>query len=235
MPRQSFGSESNPNSGYGPFAWQAWLRARERIENRPRLNLLVHVSSYSQDRGGAATQVSAHTRAWPGHGGDEGGKLPPMGSPVGREPKFRGHDGYGKGHYDAPRTDGNNKPLPSHKGVDIVTTPGEPIYSPVAGTVVTPFDPYRTIPEKRGKLSAIQIKTDDGHIVEVLYVDSTSANLKKGDKVKIGTPIGAAQDITKEVYPPRKDGSVMTNHVDIRIRDKNGTYHDPTPLIRGRR
>ena len=56
---------------------------------------LVHVSAYEQDRSGTATQVSEHTRARPGQGdGDKGGKgLPPMGSPVGREPKFRGCDG----------------------------------------------------------------------------------------------------------------------------------------------
>ena len=156
-----------------------------------------------------------------------------MGSPVGREPKFRGCDGYGCGYFGAPRTDGQNNPLPSHKGVDIVTEPGETIKSPVAGKVVEPyFDPYRTDSDKQKKLSAVWIETDDGHVVEVLYVDSKSAGLKKGDKAEIGTPIGTAQDITK-VYPPKERG-VMTNHVDIRIRDKNGVYKDPTPHIRGR-
>ena len=97
------------------------------------------------------------------------------------------------------------------------------------------FDPYRTNPDvnTRGKLSAVQIKTDDGHVVEVLYVDAKSAGLKKGDKIEIGMPIGKAQDLST-VYPPTSKGR-MTNHVDIRIKDKNGVYKDPTPLIRGRR
>ena len=216
------------------FARQAWLRMRERIRNESRINLLVHVSSYRQDRSGTATQVSEHTRSLPGQGGDKsgGGKVPPMGSPVGREPKFRGCDGYGCGHYGARRRrlDGT---VTEHKGVDIVTTPGETIKSPVAGTIVTPFDPYESDSDKRGKLSAIRIKTDDGHIVEVLYVDSNAAGPEKGDRVEIGTPIGRAQDLST-VYPPTKDGP-MTNHVDIRIKDKNGVYKNPTPHIRGKK
>jgi murein DD-endopeptidase MepM/ murein hydrolase activator NlpD len=235
MLKRPLSRTTNAIPGDGLFAKQAWIRARERIESRPRINLLVHVSSYARNRDGTATQVSEHTRAWPGQGGGtSAGKLPPMGSPVGREPKLRGCDGeYGCGYYGAPRTDRNRKPLPPHKGVDVVTTPGEPVNSPVAGTVVTPFDPYDSDTTKRGKLSAIQIKTDDGHIVEVLYVDSKSAGLKKGDNVEIGTPIGTAQDLST-VYPP-KGKDRMTNHVDIRIKDKNGVYHDPTPHIRGRR
>ena len=156
-----------------------------------------------------------------------------MGSPVGRIPEIRGRDGYGEGHFGAGRKDKWNNPLPPHKGGDVVTTPGETIKSPVAGTVLESFDPYRTDPEKQGKLSAVRIKTDDGHIVEVLYVNPETADLKRGDKVEIGTPIGTAQDITK-VYPPKKEG-VMTNHVDIRIKDKNGVYRDPTPHIRGKK
>jgi murein DD-endopeptidase MepM/ murein hydrolase activator NlpD len=217
----------------GLRARQAWDRMRERVRNDPRINLLVHVSSYSQDRDGAATQISEHTRAWPGQGGDKGGKLPPMGPPVGRTPQIRGRDGYGQGHFGATRTDKHGHPLPSHKGVDVVTTPGETIKSPVAGTVLEPFDPYRIDSEKQGKLSAVRIKTDDGHIVEVLYVDSNSANLKRGDKVEIGTPIGTAQDLST-VYPPTDKGR-MTNHVDIRIKDRNGIYRDPTPHIRGKK
>lgn len=86
---------------------------------------------------------------------------------------------------------------------------------------------------KRDKLSTVRIKTDDGHLVEVLYVDSRSADLKKGDKVEIGTPIGTAQDLSK-VYPP-VGKTRMTNHVDIRIKDTNGAYKDPTPHIRGQK
>ncbi|MEK7245096.1 MAG: peptidoglycan DD-metalloendopeptidase family protein, partial [Pseudomonadota bacterium] len=213
-------------------------RALKRIESRASRNLLVHVGAYEQDRDGTATHVSEHTRARPGEGAggnSSGGKdLPPMGSPVGRELKFRGCDGppYGCGYYGARRTKPDGT-VYEHKGVDVVAEPGETVQSPVAGTVLEPFDPYRSDPEKQDKLSAVRIKIDGGHVVEILYVDSKSAGLKEGDKVEIGIPIGRAQDLST-VYPP-VGKTRMTNHVDIRIKDKNGVYKDPTPLIRGQR
>ncbi len=114
-----------------------------------------------------------------------------------------------------------------------MTEPGETVRSPVAGTVLPPFDPYPDDTQKRGKLSAVQIKTDDGHIVQILYVDSKSSGLKPGDRVEIGTPVGKTQDLAP-VYPPKKDGGIMANHIDVRIK-KNGVYKDPKPIIFGRR
>lgn len=193
----------------------------------------IHVNAYEQNRGGHATPVSEHFRGSPGHGngkrgGGSGNDLPLLSSPV-DNPRVRGRDGYGEGHYGANRTDKHNGPLPSHKGVDIVTEPGQVIKSPVTGTMGRPFDPYRTNPDKKNKLSAIRIETDDGHIVEVLYVDTDATGLKKSDHVIAGQSIGTAQDLST-VYPPKKEGS-MTNHVDIRIKDKNGIYKDPTPIL----
>lgn len=195
----------------------------------------IHVNAYEQNRSGHATPVSEHFRGRPSQGNGESGSkgVPPKGSPVDREPKIRGCDGppYGCGHYGASRgVDKNGKPK-SHKGVDVVTTTGETVYSPVSGTVGEPFDPYGSDPNKRGKLSAVPIRTDDGHTVEVLYVDAETADLKKGDHVEARQPIGKAQDLST-VYPP-VGKTRMTNHVDIRIKDRNGGYKDPTLLVRG--
>lgn len=114
-----------------------------------------------------------------------------------------------------------------------MTEPGETVKSPVAGTVLESFDPYRSDPEKRDKLSAMKIRTEDGHVVDVLYVDTDAVGLKRGDKVEIGTPIGTAQDLST-IYPPKKEG-IMTNHIHVRIKDKDGADKDPSPLVRGRR
>ena len=202
----------------------------------------VHVQSHTRD--GGKTEVADYWRARPGEGGgndkaNDGvgaddksdDDLPPGGSPV-DTPRIRGRDGYGEGDYNVSRGEDAHGKQKIHKGVDLITEPGETVRSPVTGTVLPPFDPYRSDPELRDKLSAVQIKTDDGHIVEILYVDPKSSGLKPGDKVEIGTPIGKAQDLAP-VYPPRKSGA-MTNHIDVRIK-KDGVYKDPTPLIFGRR
>lgn len=257
------GLYETPEWGITPFSDEAMFRGIETLQRRsghPRPNGvvrpdddtahalaglnagaakggLIHVDAYEQTRSGHATPVSEHFRGRSGEGGGKGdGKgsdLPPIVPPV-KNPRVRGRDGYGEGHYGAGRTGKDGKPLPPHKGIDFVTTPGETVYSPVAGIVENPFDPYRSDPSKRGKLSAVPIRTDDGRVVEVLYVDPEAVNLKKGDKVKIGDPIGKAQDLSV-MYPPKKDGKIMTNHVDIRVRDKNGIYVDPTSAVLGRR
>lgn len=216
----------------------------------------VHVQSHARE--GGKVEVSDYWRAAPGQGsGSErppepprarnllddaenaedtqagtDDDLPPGESPV-DNPRIRGRDGFGRGDYGVSRgkdKDGNQK---FHKGVDLVTEPGETVRSPVAGTVLPQFDPYRSDPKRQGNLSAVQIKTDDGHIVEILYVDPQSSGLKPGDKIEIVTPIGSAQDLAP-VYPPTKEGGIMTNHIDVRIK-KGGVYKDPSPLIFGRR
>lgn len=77
----------------------------------------------------------------------------------------------------------------------------------------------------------MQIRTDDGQIVDIPYVNTESADLKPGQRIKAGQPIGTAQDLST-VYPPIGKTRI-TNHADIRIKDKNGMPKDPTPLVRG--
>jgi murein DD-endopeptidase MepM/ murein hydrolase activator NlpD len=185
---------------------------------------IVHVRAYSQDRAGHAVQVSAHERGAPGAGANApvGGSsgLPKMENPV-HDGTMRQCDGspYGCGHFGARRMR-NGKPY-SHEGVDIAVPPGKPIYSPVAGTIIrNDIDPYGN-----GKFQGTSIRTDDGHVVRILYVNS---HLRKGTRVEPGTPIGTAQDLSP-AYPP-VGKTRMTNHVHVEVI-KNGTHVDPTGLL----
>jgi murein DD-endopeptidase MepM/ murein hydrolase activator NlpD len=192
---------------------------------------IVHVRAYSQDRAGHAVRVSAHERGAPGAGanapvGDSSG-LPKMENPV-YGGTIRGRDGYGTGHFGADRVGPDGKHYP-HKGIDVVAKPGQPVYSPVGGTIEgPPFDPYRSRKASRGIYEGVTIRTDDGHRVRIMYVNS---HVRSGTRVESGTPIGTAQDLSK-VYPPRKGGT-MTNHVHIDIK-KGDTFKDPTGMVRKR-
>lgn len=190
----------------------------------------VQVDAYTQNRDGETVGVSEHTRSAPGSGGGaasgqtSGSKPPPMKPPV-HNAKVREVDGYGSGEFGArrKRSDGT---IYYHEGVDIVTTPGETVVSPVDGTYVRPATPYSDDPRYSGAV----IKTEDGAEVKVLYI-KPAPDLKPGDKVEAGkTPIGTAQDITPK-YPPR-NGKPMTNHIHIQVK-KDGDFLDPTDTLTG--
>jgi murein DD-endopeptidase MepM/ murein hydrolase activator NlpD len=136
--------------------------------------------------------------------------------------KVRKPDGQGEGHFGANRGTGR-----THMGVDIEAAPGAEVTSPVSGTVRgEPFDPYANSrdPKLRGKVKAVKIQTDDGHLVDVLYVDP-DANLKDRNRVTAGeTVLGKAADMGG-LY----DGPI-TNHVHLQVR-KNGRLRDPTAFL----
>ncbi|MBI5120991.1 MAG: M23 family metallopeptidase [Rhodospirillales bacterium] len=186
---------------------------------------IVHVRAYSQSRDGNVVQVSDHDRAAPGTG--TGGTLkgssdlPKMSNPVANG-KMRGCDGadFGCGHYGARRRKPDGKIYP-HTGVDIAVEPGGAVSSPAEGTVErNNIDPYgdRTF-------KGVLIRTDDGHEVRVLYVDPS---VKAGDRVKAGSPIGTAQDLSKKHKPRGRDK--MTNHVHVDVK-KGKDFKDPTKIL----
>ena len=142
--------------------------------------------------------------------------------------RVRGRDDWGEGHYGArrKRPDGT---IYEHEGVDIVTTPGEIVTSPVNGTYVRPATPYTDDP----RYSGVVIKADDGSEVKVLYI-SPAPGLKPGDRVEAGkTPIGSSQDITQK-YPATGNKRPITNHVHIQIK-KKGKFIDPTKSLTGQK
>lgn len=116
-------------------------------------------------------------------------------------------------------------------GVDVVTKTGEKVVSPVSGTYNGKFDPYKG-KSKEGLYSGVEIKAENGDMVQVMYVNPNAA-IRPGQKVTAGkTQVGTAQDITPS-YPPRKDG-VMTNHIHVEVETgprNNKQFKDPTSMV----
>ena len=169
------------------------------------------------------TQSSAAARSVPPrlvHVAGFPDSLPPF-----TKPQIRGKDGYGKGNFNADRDYGKRR----HLGVDLIAAPGTVVTSPVSGDVAR-FDPYRAGDWRHGKFSAVQITTDDGYTVRLMYIHTSG--LEDGQRVEAGDSLGTVQNLS-DVYPlkdPNDDRSGMTNHVHFDIK-RGGTYLDPTPLV----
>lgn len=135
-------------------------------------------------------------------------------SPI-KNPKLRGNDKHGSGAFGAPR--GARK----HRGVDIVSTPGESVFSPMDGKISKIGFPYGD--GVGGVHDATPFRyveiTGAGATARVYYVEPT---VSVGQKVKAGDIIGTAQDLD-----PRYSG--ITRHVHLEVR----AIIDPTPLVFG--
>ena len=126
--------------------------------------------------------------------------------------ELRGNDPTGHGYYGAKR--GNRK----HKGLDIVSTPKEPVYSLIDGVVTKIGYPYA------GNLTFRYVEvTNDIYRVRVMYI--FPKNISVGDRVFQGQQIGEAQDIAS-FWNPR-----MKNHIHIEVY-KNGLLTDPEPILK---
>lgn len=130
-------------------------------------------------------------------------------------PKLRGNDKHGSGAFGASR--GARK----HEGVDIVATPGENVFSPMAGEVsrvgyaygagaggIDDASPLRYIEVRQGKTSA-----------RLFYVKPC---VSVGQRVKAGDALGTVQSISIR-YPG------ITPHIHFELRG----VIDPTPFIFG--
>lgn len=164
--------------------------------------------------------------------------LPASVSPV-DDPEIRPDDGapYGSGEFcDSPENGAG------HCGVDVLTTPGEPIRSMVDGRINL-LDPYGDDAKRSGKLHAVEVATDpdpedDGrqYVLRKSHIDTSG--LRDGQRVTAGQVLGPAEDIST-VYPPNPTtGAQMGNHMRLEIQSGR-TYRrgrpdlnlDPTPLI----
>jgi hypothetical protein len=123
---------------------------------------------------------------------------------------FRTCDPKGCGHFGASR--GSRK----HVGVDMACAPGTDVGSPVRGVVTKLGWPYRGHPEVR----YVEVEAEE-YLFRMFYVDPS---VKVGDVVELNGVLGTSQALG-HLYPG------ITEHVHFEIKDKDGKYVDPTPVI----
>jgi murein DD-endopeptidase MepM/ murein hydrolase activator NlpD len=132
-------------------------------------------------------------------------------------------DFVGDGHFGARR----GKRI--HAGIDLICVPGQPVFSPIAGTVSRFAYPYVGEPEWKGIL--IRGRKYD---VKMFYLSPT---IEKDDEVTRGQVIGTAQDISIK-YP----GCTPHVHLEVyvlagRALDIQGRWTetpfkiDPAPMV----
>ncbi len=131
---------------------------------------------------------------------------------------LRGDDPTGHGYYGADRScnvDGK------HHGLDIVTTPGEPIYATHTGKAR--IGQVYDAPKEGKELMQLVEVTGDEYKVKLMYVKPC---VSQGQYVQQGELIGFAQNIA--AYHDDQD---MINHIHMQVF-KNGLETDPEPIIK---
>jgi hypothetical protein len=125
-------------------------------------------------------------------------------SPTGLMPVVR-NDGWGRGGF------GANRGRKQHDGLDLVVTPGQPIFSMIDGTV----EKYEQCYLSDTRWTGIQIANTQLR-VELWYMKPTKTEVKVGQFVQAGEYLGKAQDISKK-YPPTDVEGTMTPHIHVRL------------------
>lgn len=125
------------------------------------------------------------------------------------------NDAAGLGHFGAPR--GRR----THQGLDLLTTPGEAVHSPVAGRFIRAGYPYAN--DRRYRLAVIH--GNDGREWKLMYVDPLPT-LTPGTQISAGQRIGTSQDVAAKYGPP------MQPHVHVEVRTIVGAaLLDPAGLL----
>lgn len=132
----------------------------------------------------------------------------------------RGNDPTGFGHFGAKRGFKNGKPR-FHIGHDIVSVPGEDVFSMIDGTITKIGYMYA---------NALQFRyvevTNKTFRIRLCYVEHHFL-FRKGSSVCAGDRIAFAQDIAKYHNRNKKKGqALMINHVHVEIY-KNEKLIDP--------
>jgi len=152
-------------------------------------------------------------------------------SPVGPLPTQRA-DEWGSGHFGARR--GSKK----HDGLDLIVTPGQPIFSMIDGTV----EKYEQCYLHDTRWKGVQIANAQLR-VELWYMDPTNT-VAVDEFVQAGQMVGVAQDISIKYPPTEKIPHDMTPHLHVRVTLRafttiaNGRYVsfeqyiDPSLLLR---
>lgn len=126
--------------------------------------------------------------------------------------KIRKCDVHGCGHFGASRGDR------LHRGVDVECVAGEVIASSTSGTVTKLGIVYAD--EALRHFRYVEVTKGD-YRYRYFYVDPL---VKVGQNVGVDSLLGIAQDLS--LY---YEG--ITQHCHFEIKDKDGTYVDPTPLL----
>ncbi len=130
----------------------------------------------------------------------------------------RGTDFYGDGAHGASR---GNRP---HDGTDYISTPEQRVKAPLSGKVAKISKPYSSGIDSM-VLSGLEIEASDGTKCWVWYIEP-SAKLV-GTIVQAGINVIGNAKTLKNRYP-----NGMTDHVHVRIHDRDGTTIDPEEVIR---
>jgi murein DD-endopeptidase MepM/ murein hydrolase activator NlpD len=121
-------------------------------------------------------------------------------------------DAAGSGHY------GSSRGSRTHKGIDLLATPGEPVYSPGDGVVDRVTRPYLGDTRYYGVVLDIGPYTWEIHYVE------PAPGIFAGARVKRGQVIGTAQDISA------KYGGPMRPHIHVEVLAA-GSHIDPADIL----
>ena len=128
--------------------------------------------------------------------------------------ELRGDDPTGHGYYGARR--GTRK----HKGVDILTKPGESILAPFSGEVTKYGYVYKNPKQGKAKMRYVEI-TGPVYRTWLMYTDMSA---RVGDRIFEGDVVGKAQDVSGYW------GGSMKNHLHMQLW-KHGLLTDPEPLL----
>ena len=121
---------------------------------------------------------------------------------------MRGNDAQGKGYFGAPRGDR------THKGVDFVAKPGEPVRAFLEGTVTKLGYPYADKLEFR----YVEARRANGDNCRYFYVSPT---VQMGDEISAGEMLGTCQELP---YP----GITQHYHFEVIVR---GEFADPIKYL----
>lgn len=138
----------------------------------------------------------------------------PIAHEVVRNQKSRGTDArYGSGQFGSPRDHGTRH----HLGLDIVTMPGEAVFSPISGYLVREAFPYKGDHSLTG-LVLRGAGQWSGYEVRIFYAEGLLCG-----NVSAGQQIAVAQNL-KMKYPG------ITNHVHIEVR-RGATVLPPAEIF----
>lgn len=138
-------------------------------------------------------------------------------------------DGQGDGAFGSRRRGGGR-----HGGIDIAVPPGTIVRAPAEG-FVSRFDPYNGDPAREGKVDGLQITTEDGRILKVIYVEPDDDIIRAGF-VRAGQRMGRSQTL-QQVHPPT-DAGPITEHIHFQVERRARVNRDspflvdPTEIVR---